>query len=117
MKGLLSITILLALSGGCSGPGDPGETVSAFMENVKSGDLDAAREYLARDQWDELEEFCEGKTLLSFYIGDVSISRDGNSATVEWSTEIDDVNSPDNNEGGDFQLEKNQERGWVITGL
>lgn len=117
MKRILTIAVLLALTLSCGGAGDPGETVSAFWECLKNDDLDAAREYLARDQWDYLEEFCDGKTILSYSIADVSISQDGTSATVEWDTRIVDENSPDTNEGNEFQLELDQDRGWIITGL
>jgi hypothetical protein len=117
MKSIPVVALLIAAFAGCGGGRSPSDTAAAFMDCLVEEDIDGAREYLTRDQRDGLEEFCEGKKILSYSIGGVSISEDGRSATVEWNMSIHDENSADTDEGNEFLLELTDDGDWLISDL
>ncbi len=117
MKISIVILVIVLLTAGCGGTENPREVVLSFMEMVKTGNIDGARELLARDQWDHLEEFCgQDVEITGYVVEDIEIFEEGNRAVVEWNTTIIDENSSDSNEDGEFELTKNDE-GWIITDL
>ncbi len=110
-----AIPILVLMA--CGGNGSPEETADLFFKSLQEDDMEVARELVAQDRWDELEDFCYGKEIVNYTIENVEISDDGNSALVEWSTVIVDEYSRDTNEGDEFELEMNDDSNWIITAL
>ena len=106
-----------AILAGCGCNTGPGDVVHEFFQNLRDGRMDSAMELLSQDIHDEVLEEFEGKRIVSFTIDEVDISGDGSSATVVWNARIIDENSPDTNEGNEWELTRSDGGAWLITGI
>ena len=111
---MMATTVLLS---GCGSKTGPGDVVREFFQHLQHGRTDSAMELLASDLREEMLEEFEGKQIVRFTIDEVDISEDSCSATVSWKTEVIDENSPDTNEGNEWELTRSSDGTWLITDL
>jgi len=110
----MATTVLLS---GCGSKTGPGDVVREFFQHLQHGRTDSTMELLASDLHEEMLEEFEGKQIVRFTIDEVDISEDSCSATVSWKIEIIDENSPDTNEGNEWELTRSNDGTWLITDL
>ena len=114
---VMALLLLLIATFGCSEPAGPGEVAAEFFGHLQHGQPEMARALLSEDERDELEHHFGGKKIISFVIEDVRISEDGNSASADWSTEMEGYGPGDSNEDGRLELGRDESGHWVITGF
>ncbi len=112
------LLVLITAVFACGGKNTPEETAARFLECLQDRNLDGARELLVENKWDTIWDFYDDDVeIIRYSIEEVSLSEDGNSAEIYWKTTIIDANSPDTDEGGEWELEKDINGNWIIVDL
>lgn len=120
MKEIFKVVSLVLVTAvfACGGDNIPEETASRFLKCIQDSNLDGARKLLVENQWDTICDFYDDEIeIIGYSIEEVSLSEDGNSAEIYWKTTIIDANSPDTDEGGEWELEKDINGNWIIVDL